>query len=258
CGQEFTTGSSKPVSLTVDPNLTYVNRSDDSADCAKSLSVSVPKVYFVEKFETITIKPNEMIKNFMTKFVKTDVGVNNKGVLKPSASHLKENVNKAHSTITIETGSKLNPNCEPYVPSGSLEQVSTSSSLGLRDCDVKLYDPKEFFQKGKNQKVTPKAKPVSKPFKTNQSSKPKVKPQRKTHNHHTARKNEKAKQNQNGFHKQKKTRFFHFEVKSNLKSKPPVKPIDSCNVNKPINVNTPKSKGKESSKVPKVPKSIKI
>ncbi|KAL8208943.1 hypothetical protein R6Q57_008355 [Mikania cordata] len=41
-----------------------------------------------------------------------------------------------------------------------------------------LHTPTEFFY-GKNHKVTPKAKPVSKPLRTLQSSKTKVKPQRK-------------------------------------------------------------------------------
>ncbi|KAL8226694.1 hypothetical protein R6Q57_016526 [Mikania cordata] len=108
---------------------------------------------------------------------------------------------KAHSTITVEMGLKLNPNCEPYVPSGSLEQVSTSSSTGFSDCDVKPYDFSEFHQKfccyacgrpvhiarhclqrpneffyGKNLKVTPKAKPVNKLVRTDQPSTPKGRP----------------------------------------------------------------------------------
>ncbi|KAL8199610.1 hypothetical protein R6Q57_013178, partial [Mikania cordata] len=40
----------------------------------------------------------------------------------------KKKVTKAHSTITSKMGSKLNANCEPYIPTGSLEQVTTSSS----------------------------------------------------------------------------------------------------------------------------------
>ncbi|KAL8217967.1 hypothetical protein R6Q57_021340 [Mikania cordata] len=130
--------------LTVDPILSDLNRPDDSEVCAEYLSVSgrseeeeersagrstycsassskshfsVPKIDFVGKFEIIKIKPNEMIKNFRTNFVKT------------------------------ETGSKLNPNCEPYVPTGSSEQVFTSSSPRQSDCDVKPFDPQEFYQK---------------------------------------------------------------------------------------------------------------
>ncbi|KAL8224053.1 hypothetical protein R6Q57_019528 [Mikania cordata] len=126
---EFTTGSNKPVSLTVDPILSDLNHSDDSEVCAEGLIVSgqseemenetagrstdcsvssnksqflVPKVDFVGKFQTINIKPNEMIKNFRTKFVKTDVDVKNKCVLKSNVSPFKEKVNTAYSTITRE------------------------------------------------------------------------------------------------------------------------------------------------------------
>ncbi|KAD6796331.1 hypothetical protein E3N88_07227 [Mikania micrantha] len=99
---EFTTGSNKPVSLTVDPILSDLKHSDDSKVYVEGLSVSgqsekkeersagrstyclvssnnsqfsVPKVDFVGKFETICIKPNEMIKKFWTQFVKTDMDV---------------------------------------------------------------------------------------------------------------------------------------------------------------------------------------
>ncbi|KAL8229789.1 hypothetical protein R6Q57_014689 [Mikania cordata] len=54
---------------------------------------------------------------------------------------------KGHSTITKEAGSKLNPNCEPFVPTGSLEQAFTSSSSSRSDCDVKPFDVKEFHEK---------------------------------------------------------------------------------------------------------------
>ncbi|KAL8218062.1 hypothetical protein R6Q57_021435, partial [Mikania cordata] len=99
-------------------------------------------------------------------------------------------VNQAYSTITTEACLKINPNCEPYVPTGSLEQASTSSSHGQSDCDAKPFDPKEFacgrpghivrhslhrpteLFYGKNQKVTPKDKPASRPMRTDQSSKP--------------------------------------------------------------------------------------
>ncbi|KAL8225981.1 hypothetical protein R6Q57_018538 [Mikania cordata] len=76
---------------------------------------------------------------------------------------------EAHSTITKEAGSKLNPNCETFVPTGSLEQASTSTSY-----DVKPFDPKEFHEK----KVSPKAKPTKRSMRTGQSSKPRVKPQK--------------------------------------------------------------------------------
>ncbi|KAL8229884.1 hypothetical protein R6Q57_014784, partial [Mikania cordata] len=53
----------------------------------------------------------------------------------------------ANSTVTKETYSQLNPNCEPYVPNTSVEQVSSSSSCGQGNCDVKTFDPIEFHQK---------------------------------------------------------------------------------------------------------------
>ncbi|KAL8218014.1 hypothetical protein R6Q57_021387 [Mikania cordata] len=85
-------------------------------------------------------------------------------------------VNRAHSTITKEAGSKLNPYFEPYVPTGSLEKASTSTSPGQGDCDVKPFDPKDFHDK----KVTPNAKPTNRSVRTDQSSKPRVKPQKVT------------------------------------------------------------------------------
>ncbi|KAL8249381.1 hypothetical protein R6Q59_006249 [Mikania micrantha] len=165
---EFTTGSNKPVPLRADPVMTDLNDSDS--------------------YE----------------------------------------VNQAHSTVTPEAGSKLNPNCELYVPTRSLEQASTSSISGMSDCDVKPFDPKEFHDKvccyacgrtchiarhymhqpteffyGKNQKVTPKAKPAKRPMRTDQSSKPRVKPQKVNQIHPTAKRAKPTKQNQSGFHKQK-------------------------------------------------------
>ncbi|KAL8217965.1 hypothetical protein R6Q57_021338 [Mikania cordata] len=97
-----------------------------SRECSTSSSKShfVPKIDFFGRFETIIIKPNEMFKNFNSTFVKID-----DDVLESDSSPLKL-VNRAQSTITKEAGSKLNPNCEPYVPTGSLEQGSTSTSLG--------------------------------------------------------------------------------------------------------------------------------
>ncbi|KAL8216002.1 hypothetical protein R6Q57_022839 [Mikania cordata] len=95
-------------------------------------------------------------------------------VTEPDSSPLSEQVNKADSTITPEAVSKLNPNCEPYILTGSLEQASTSSFSGLSDCDVKPFDPKEFHDK--NQKVTPKAKPARKPIRTDDSFKTRMKP----------------------------------------------------------------------------------
>ncbi|KAL8218055.1 hypothetical protein R6Q57_021428 [Mikania cordata] len=114
---EFTTSSNKPVSLTLDPILSDLNHSDDFEVCAEGLSVSgqskeeekrsarrrtncsvssnksqfsIPKVRFVGKFETITVKLNEMIKNFRTKFVKTDLDIQSNCVLKSNAFPLTE------------------------------------------------------------------------------------------------------------------------------------------------------------------------
>ncbi|KAL8228375.1 hypothetical protein R6Q57_015959 [Mikania cordata] len=111
---DFTVGSNKPMHLTADPVVTYLDDSNSSKVCAESVSVS---------------------------------------------------------------GSKLNPNSEPYVLNGSLEQAFTSSISG-RPCHIArhfLHRPTEFFY-GKNQKVKPKAKPVTKPMRTEQSCKPRVKP----------------------------------------------------------------------------------
>ncbi|KAL8217995.1 hypothetical protein R6Q57_021368 [Mikania cordata] len=62
-------------------------------------------------------------------------------------SPLTEQLTQSHSTVTPKLGSKLNPNSEPYVPTGPLEQASTSSIFGLSDCEVKTFDPKEFHDK---------------------------------------------------------------------------------------------------------------
>ncbi|KAL8205682.1 hypothetical protein R6Q57_009233 [Mikania cordata] len=81
-GHEFTTGSNEQVSLTIDPDLTNMNCSDDSkdedkeeisarksTDCSvvfNKSKFSIPKIDYVGKFETISIKPSEMIKKFNT------------------------------------------------------------------------------------------------------------------------------------------------------------------------------------------------
>ncbi|KAL8205677.1 hypothetical protein R6Q57_009228 [Mikania cordata] len=118
---EFTSGSSKQVPLIADPVLTDSNSSENSEVCAESSSVTgrrekeeersasrstncstssskshfVPKVDFVERFETIKIKPNEMFKNFKTNFVNTSDDVKNKCVLESDSSSLTEHVNQA-------------------------------------------------------------------------------------------------------------------------------------------------------------------
>ncbi|KAD4385632.1 hypothetical protein E3N88_25801 [Mikania micrantha] len=152
--------SVEPVSLTIDPELKNINYSDNFELCAEKLSSS--------------------------------------GQGKTNVSPSKEN--KVYSTITKETGSKLNPNYVPYIPNGSLKRFSSGSAPGSSDCDVRPFDLNEFHMK--NQMVTPKAKPISKPRRIKKSSKPKVKKadvkqSRKAHNHHPARIN-KTKQNQNG------------------------------------------------------------
>ncbi|KAL8217988.1 hypothetical protein R6Q57_021361, partial [Mikania cordata] len=163
---DFATGSSKPVPLTANPVETDLNISDDSEACADSLndtglrgkneersvgrsidcstsfrtSSFIPKTDFVGRYYEIKIKPNEIFKNFNSTFGKNDV------ILETISSSLHQ-VNRALFTITKKAGSKLNPNCEPFVPTRSLEQVSTSTSSGHADCDVKSFDPKEFHEK---------------------------------------------------------------------------------------------------------------
>ncbi|KAL8204468.1 hypothetical protein R6Q57_010091, partial [Mikania cordata] len=75
--------------------------------------------------------------------------------VKPPFNHnysIMPNINTSVDDLLLksdqrEVSSKLNPNCEPFVPTGSLEQASTSSSSGHSDCDVKPFDPKEFHEK---------------------------------------------------------------------------------------------------------------
>ncbi|KAL8204570.1 hypothetical protein R6Q57_010193 [Mikania cordata] len=299
---DFTTGSNKPVPLTADPVETDPNISDDSGVCADSLNDTglrrknkersagrstecstssrkshfIPKTDFVGRFDEIKIKPNEMFKNFNSTFVKND------DILE-SVFSLKQ-VNKAHSTITKEAGSKLNPNCEPFVPTGSLEQTSTSTSSGHGDCDTKPFDPKEFHEKvccfacgrpghiaknclhrpteffyGKNQKVTPKAKPTKRSMRTDQSSKPRVTPKNVPQNPPTAKKAKPVKQNQSGFHKQKPKAL---RTKSKPPVKPPLKLVDHDSDARPkiIRAKPIKPKGviKKGPIVPHVPKSIMV
>ncbi|KAL8205620.1 hypothetical protein R6Q57_009171 [Mikania cordata] len=85
-------------------------------------------------------------------------------------------------------------------------QASTSSSFGQSDCDIKpcgrpghiarhcLHRPTKFFY-GKNQKVTPNAKHPNRPMRTDQSSKPRVKPQKMTRNHSTTKRAKQTKKN---------------------------------------------------------------
>ncbi|KAL8225951.1 hypothetical protein R6Q57_018508 [Mikania cordata] len=80
-------------------------------------------------------------------------------------------VNMANSMIIKEMGSKLTPNCEPFVPTESLEQASTGTSSGHDDCDVKLFDPNEFHEKWKNK---PPMKPHLKPVDLGSGARPKA------------------------------------------------------------------------------------
>ncbi|KAL8229308.1 hypothetical protein R6Q57_014208 [Mikania cordata] len=245
---DFTNGSSKQVPLTADPIETGPNISDDSEVCADSLN------------DTESIS---------------------------SSLHQEY---RGHSTTTKEAGSKLNPNCEPFVPIGSLEQASTSTSSGYGDCDVKPFNPKEFQEKlccfacgrpghisrnclhrpteffyGKNQKVTPKAKPTVKSMRTDQSSKPRVTPQKVPHKPSTAKKAKSVKQNQSGFQKQK-SKVFKTKNKSQWKNnpptKPPLKPVDHGSGARPkiVNAKLVKPKGviKKGPIIPPVPKPIMV
>ncbi|KAL8205557.1 hypothetical protein R6Q57_009108 [Mikania cordata] len=123
---DFTPGSSKPVPLTAAPIVTDLNGSNSSKVCVESVSVLgskerkeergatrstdcstshskshfVPIVDFVGRFESITIKPNEMIKDFKTNFTKIDDDINNKIVLESDPSLLTEQETQVHSTVT--------------------------------------------------------------------------------------------------------------------------------------------------------------
>ncbi|KAL8200142.1 hypothetical protein R6Q57_011481 [Mikania cordata] len=60
---------------------TSTGRSTDCSVSSNKSQLSVPKVDFVGKFGTVDIKPNDMIKSYRTKFVKTGDDVKNKCVL---------------------------------------------------------------------------------------------------------------------------------------------------------------------------------
>ncbi|KAL8226791.1 hypothetical protein R6Q57_016623 [Mikania cordata] len=162
---DFTIGSEKPVSLRTDPIETGPDISDDSEVCADSINKTgvrgkieersarrstncstsfgtssfISNTDFVGKVYKFKIKTNEMSKNFKSTFVKNDV------ILESISSCLHHEY-KGHSTVTKEAGSKLNPECEFFVPTRSLEQASTSSSSSHSDYDVKPFDPKEFHE----------------------------------------------------------------------------------------------------------------
>ncbi|KAL8209447.1 hypothetical protein R6Q57_006179 [Mikania cordata] len=145
----------EPVQLTVVPIVPNV--SDVSEICAEKVSVRgldekeeersagrstdcstyscssyfVPKTVFVGKFDEIKIKPNDMLKHFKKTFSKNCVP-------KLISSPLINQAAVANSTVTKETYSQLNPNCEPYVPTTSVEQVSSSSSFGHVEASTRL------------------------------------------------------------------------------------------------------------------------
>ncbi|KAL8211335.1 hypothetical protein R6Q57_005772 [Mikania cordata] len=141
-----------PVQLTV---AVLSNISDDSEICAEKLSVTgseekeeersagrstnrstssyssyfVPKIDFVGKFDEIKIKTNEMLKHFKKTFAKNCTS-------RLNSSPLTEQAAPGSSTVTKETSSQLNPNCEPYVPTVSLEQVYTKSDSDHFHCQM--------------------------------------------------------------------------------------------------------------------------
>ncbi|KAD4385615.1 hypothetical protein E3N88_25784 [Mikania micrantha] len=276
----------KPVILTVDPVMTNdsevcaeklsVTASEEkeversarrSTDCSTSTSQSsfVPITDFVGKFDEINIKPNDMLKSFQKTFAINHVS-------QSTSSPLTKQAALAHSTVIKEEGSQLNPNCEPYVPTGSLEQVSSNLSSGQSNCDVKPFDPIELHQKvccfacgkpshiarhclhrpteffyGKNHKVTPKAKLVNKHVRTVPSSKPNVTSQKgtQTRTPSIAKREKKSNQTQSGFHNQT-PRIFKTKIKpvdhgSGSKSKYIENKSD-----RPKNRSKPRNKGRPS------------
>ncbi|KAL8242239.1 hypothetical protein R6Q59_012541 [Mikania micrantha] len=120
---DFTTGSSKPFSLTTDLIETSPNISDDSEVCADSLNETgvrgkieersvgrstdcstsfgtssfISNTDFVGKVDEFKIKTNEMSKNFKSTFVKNDV------ILESISSCLHHEY-KGHSTVIKEAG----------------------------------------------------------------------------------------------------------------------------------------------------------
>ncbi|KAL8199598.1 hypothetical protein R6Q57_013166 [Mikania cordata] len=100
----------------------------------------VSKTDFVGKFGEIKIKPNDMLKSFEKTFAINRVS-------KLASSPLTKQAVPAYSIVTKEAGSQLNPKCEPYVPTGSLEQVSSSLSAGHSNCDVKPLTQLSFIRK---------------------------------------------------------------------------------------------------------------
>ncbi|KAL8217926.1 hypothetical protein R6Q57_021299, partial [Mikania cordata] len=106
------TGSSKPVPLTADPVKTDPNISDNSDVCVDSLN---DRGLRGKNEERSAGRNTECSTSFRTPpFIPKTEFVEYKG----------------RSTITKEAGSKLNPNCEPFVPTGSLEQASANVSSG--------------------------------------------------------------------------------------------------------------------------------
>ncbi|KAL8214138.1 hypothetical protein R6Q57_003587 [Mikania cordata] len=135
---DFSTGTNKLVSLTADAIETSPNISDDSEMCADSLNKTgvrgkieersarrgtycstsfgtssfISNTDFVGKVDEFKIKTNEMSKNFKSTFVK-------KNVILETISSCLHHEYKGHSTVTKEACSKLNPYCEPFVPTRS-------------------------------------------------------------------------------------------------------------------------------------------
>ncbi|KAL8211288.1 hypothetical protein R6Q57_005725, partial [Mikania cordata] len=109
-----------------------------STTCSTSLCSSyfVPKTVFVGKFDEIKIKPNDMLKHSKKTFSKNCVP-------KLISSPLINQAAVANSTITKKTFSQLNPNCEPYVPTTSVEQMADLRFVPDHNMTAFLGNPPE-------------------------------------------------------------------------------------------------------------------
>ncbi|KAD5802663.1 hypothetical protein E3N88_14023 [Mikania micrantha] len=236
-----------------------------STECSTSTSKSsfVPKTDFVGKFDEIDINLNDMLKHFQKTFA-----------IKSTFSPLTTQTAPAHSTVTKEESSLLNPNCKPYIP--------TSSSI-QSNCDVKSFDPIEFHQKvccyacgkpghiarhclhrpteffyGKNQKVIPKAKPVNKHVRILPSSKPKATSQKETQTQtsSTAKRHKKSNKPPSNFHRQTQ-RIFKIKTKPVNQGSGSMTKHIRYNSDRPKNRPKPKPKDRVSS-ITKVPKPVMV
>ncbi|KAL8204436.1 hypothetical protein R6Q57_010059 [Mikania cordata] len=170
--------------LKVDPKIKTINCSDHSEICAEGVSLSnqtdedversarkssnppfvlnnqksfVSKSNNVDCFQTSVVNPYNLVHDFKTKFVKSTNDIKHSNETKVEI--LKGKENGSNTTITKGMCSSLNPNCEPFSPKKSMEEIPINSCPGYfaRHC---LHRPTEFSY-GKNQKVTPKIAVVS-------------------------------------------------------------------------------------------------